>query len=350
MEHPKSYKTASKTQKKLVMWFLFCTLIVLSLLSITLGTYEISVFDIYFTLGKHLTPFYTDVPINKLYETIIWKLRFPRIILAIVVGMSLAIAGAVYQSVFRNPLVEPYILGVSSGAAFGAALAIVFSGLFLGVQVMAFLFGGLAVMAAYYLASQRGETPVIMLVLSGVIISSLFMAFVSILKYTADTSALREIVFWMMGGFYYATWEDVVYIIPILAFSFAILWYNSWKLNVLSMGDEEAKSLGVNPEKTKFIAVALATLVTAFSVSLVGIVAWIGLMMPHAARMLLGPDNRYVIPTAALMGGTYLIICDTIARTFATHEIPIGIITSIIGAPYLCYLIKAKGKVLFGGA
>lgn len=340
----------SKTQKKLIMWFLLGLLICISFFSITLGTYKISIFDIYFTLGKHLTPFFTDVSVTKLYDTIIWKLRFPRIILAIAVGMSLAIAGAVYQSVFRNPLVEPYILGVSSGAAFGAALAIVFSGVFLEVQFMAFIFGGLAVLAAYFLASQRGETPVIMLVLSGVIISSLFMAFVSILKYTADTNALREIVFWMMGGFYYATWEDVQYIIPVLLLSLAILWYNSWKLNVLSMGDEEARSLGVNPERTKIIAVSLATLITAFSVSLVGIVAWIGLMMPHAARMLLGPDNRYVIPTAALMGGIYLIVCDTLARTLTTHEIPIGIITSILGAPYLCYLIKSRGKSIFGGS
>jgi len=340
----------TKSQKKAILWALSLILLAFSFFSITLGTYQISFIDIYVTLGKHLTPFFADASINKLYETIIWKLRFPRIILAVAVGMSLAIAGAVYQSVFRNPLVEPYILGVSSGAAFGAALAIVFSGMFLEVQGMAFLFGGIAVLASYFLASQRGETPVIMLVLSGVIISSLFMAFVSILKYTADTNALREIVFWMMGGFYYATWADVLYIIPVLVLSFGILWYHSWKLNVLSMGDEEARSLGVNPEKTKIIAVSLATLITAFSVSLVGIVAWIGLMMPHAARMLLGPDNRYVIPTAALMGGIYLIICDTLARTLTTHEIPIGIITSILGAPYLCYLIKSRGKMIFGGA
>lgn len=272
----------------------------------------------------------------------------PRILLAISVGGALAIAGAVFQAVFRNPLVEPYILGVSSGAAFGAALGIVFPLVFFSIQLSAFAFGAFAVVLAYSLARVRGETPIITLILAGVIIGSIFSALVSLLKYMADDTALREIVFWLMGGFYYATWNDVFLLVPAVLASFVVLWGLGWKLNILSMGDEEARTLGVNPEKYKFIVIAFATGITAFSVSLVGIIAWVGLMMPHASRMILGPDNRFVIPASLMMGGCYMIICDTLARTLTTAEIPVGILASILGAPYLCYLIRHKGRVIFG--
>ena len=228
------------------------------------------------------------------------------------------------------------------------AFTLLFLFIFHSVQIPAFIFGATAVAGAYLLARVRGETPIVTLILSGVVIGSIFSAFVSILKYTATDTALREIVFWLMGGFYYATWKDVFTIGPVVLGSFLILWWLGWKLNILSMGDEEAKGLGINPERYKLVVISLATLITAFAVSLVGIIAWVGLMMPHAARMLLGPDNRYVIPCAAMMGGFYLILCDTLARTLTTSEIPVGIITSILGAPYLCYLLRNKGRVIFG--
>lgn len=180
------------------------------------------------------------------------------------------------------------------------------------------------------------------------IIGSIFAALVSLLKYMADDTALREIVFWLMGGFYYVTWDDVFLLGPVVFFCFIVLWALSWKLNILSMGDEEARTLGVNPEKYKFIVIVLATAVTAISVSIVGIIAWVGLMMPHASRMIFGPDNRFVIPASLMMGGFYLIVCDTLARTLTSSEIPVGILVSIIGAPYLCYLLRNKGGVIFG--
>ncbi len=198
------------------------------------------------------------------------------------------------------------------------------------------------------LARVRGETPIVTLILAGVIIGSIFSALVSLLKYISDDTALREIVFWLMGGFYYATWSDIWMIAPVVIIGFLILWALGWKLNILSMGDDEARTLGVNPEKYKFIVVAIATAITAFSVSLVGIIAWVGLMMPHASRMILGPDNRFIIPASFMMGGIYLIICDTLARTVTSAEIPVGIIASILGAPYLCYLLRNKGRVIFG--
>ena len=264
------------------------------------------------------------------------------------VGGALAIAGAAFQGCLRNPLVEPYILGVSSGAAFGAALGIVFPAFFFSLQITAFAFGSVAVVIAYMLARVRGETPIVTLILAGVIIGSIFMALVSLMQYIADTTTLREIVFWLMGGFYYANWNDVFILIPVVIFCFFLLWTLSWKINILSMGDEEARALGVNPEQYKFLIIAAGTLVTCFAVSLVGIIAWVGLMMPHASRILLGPDNRFVIPAALLMGAMYMIICDTIARTLITTEIPVGIIASILGAPYLCYLLRNKGRIIFG--
>ncbi|MCP1715609.1 iron complex transport system permease protein [Methanocalculus alkaliphilus] len=322
-------------------------LLLTACIAVVMGAYSITTTDVYRVILVHLT--FGDVStLPRLHNTIVWDIRVPRIILAISVGGALAIAGAVFQGVFRNPLVEPYILGVSSGAAFGAALGIVFPHIFFSIQISAFIFGALAVTLAYMLARVRGETPIVTLILAGVIIGSIFAAFVSLLKYISDDTALREIVFWLMGGFYYATWSDVWLLTPFVIICFIILWGLGWKLNILSMGDEEARTLGVNPERYKFIVVALATAVTAFAVSLVGIIAWVGLMMPHAARMLLGPDNRYVIPAALMMGGTYLIICDTLARTLTTAEIPVGILASILGAPYLCYLLRHKGRVIFG--
>lgn len=327
----------------ILLGLVFC----FSILSFLLGSYNIS-FDVVFRiLYGHLT--FGDLSsISKLQNTIIWDIRFPRLILAISVGGALAIAGAVFQSVFRNPLVEPYILGVSSGAAFGAALGIVFYTIFFSIQLFAFIFANLAVGCAYALARIRGQTPIVTLILAGVIVGSIFSALVSLLKYIANDSALREIVFWLMGGFYYASWNDVMMLVPLVLCGFLIIWFYSWRLNILSMGDEESRTLGVNPEKNKAILITIATAITAFSVSLVGIVAWVGLMMPHASRLILGPDNRFIIPASFLMGAIYLLICDTIARTLTPAEIPIGIITSLLGAPYLCYLLRNKGKSIFG--
>jgi iron complex transport system permease protein len=337
----------NEKRKVAILVVLFIILIATAAVAVVLGAYDITVFDVYHTIITHLT-FGNTAEIPKLHNTIVWNIRVPRILLAVCVGGALAIAGAVFQGVFRNPLVEPYILGVSSGAAFGAALGIVFPAIFFSIQLSAFAFGSIAVAMAYFLARVRGETPIVTLILAGVIIGSIFSAMVSLLKYMADDSALREIVFWLMGGFYYATWNDVILLGPIVIICFFILWALGWKLNILSMGDEEARTMGVNPEKYKLIVVALATGVTAIAVSLVGIIAWVGLMMPHASRMIFGPDNRFVIPASLMMGGFYLIVCDTLARTLTSAEIPVGILASIIGAPYLCYLIRNKGGVIFG--
>ena len=338
----------SEIRKMLILLALFLLLITAVGVAITFGAYNISVTDVYRIVMAHLTPFGDLSSVTKLHNTIVWELRIPRVLLAVTVGTALATAGAVFQGCFRNPLVEPYILGISSGAAFGAAMGIVFSDFLLSIQLSAFIFGSLAVAMAYFLARVRKETPIVTLILAGVIIGSVFSAMVSILKYVATDAALREIVFWLMGGFYYATWNDVSLLVPIIIPSFLIMWALGWKLNILSMGDDEARALGVNPEKYKFVLITLATLVTSLAVSTVGIIAWVGLMMPHATRMMLGPDHRYVIPASAMLGGAYLLVCDTMARTLTTAEIPVGIITSILGAPYLFYLLRTRGKAMLG--
>jgi len=338
----------SEIHKMLILLALFLLLITAVGVAITFGAYNISVTDVYRIVMAHVTPFGDLSSVTKLHNTIVWELRIPRVLLAVTVGTALATAGAVFQGCFRNPLVEPYILGISSGAAFGAAMGIVFSDFLLSIQVSAFIFGSLAVAMAYFLARVRKETPIVTLILAGVIIGSVFSAMVSILKYVATDAALREIVFWLMGGFYYATWNDVRLLVPIIIPSFLIMWALGWKLNILSMGDDEARALGVNPEKYKFVLITLATLVTSLAVSTVGIIAWVGLMMPHATRMMLGPDHRYVIPASAMLGGAYLLVCDTMARTLTTAEIPVGIITSILGAPYLFYLLRTRGKAMLG--
>jgi len=336
-------------RKMLVIVSLFVLLLLTIGIALVMGAYDIGIRDVYHVLLVHLNPAWDSANLNNLYNTVVWDIRLPRIILSVAVGIALAIAGGVFQGCFRNPLVEPYILGVSSGAAFGAALAIVFPAFLFSLQVSAFVFGTIAVFAAYLLARVRGETPIVTLILAGVIVGSIFAALVSILKYVAADAALREIVFWLMGGFYYASWKDVTTIVPIIAGCFFLLWFLSWKLNILSMGDEESRTLGVNPERYKIILIIVSTLITAISVSAVGIIAWVGLMMPHAARMLLGPDHRFMLPAAAIMGGIYMVICDTLARTVTSAEIPVGIITSILGAPYLIYLLRSKGKTVFQG-
>lgn len=285
--------------------------------------------------------------INKTHSIIVWNLRFPRLMLAMLAGLALAVSGAVYQGCFRNPLVEPYLLGVSSGAAFGAALAIVIPSLFPQSQITAFIFALLAVFLSYSLARNKGQTPPMTLILSGIVVGSIFTAFVSIMKYIAQDAQLREITFWMMGGFHYASFKDV-YINAIFTLPcFFIILLFGWKLNILSLGDEEARSLGVSPDRTRFILLILATLMAAVCVSTVGIIAWIGLMMPHAARMLFGADNRWLIPSAALLGAIYMLVCDTLARTLISAEIPIAIITSILGAPYLLWLLRTKGRSMY---
>ena len=335
----------SNRGKVVFITVLVVILIIVASIAITRGAYNIPITRVYEVIFGKLN---IGGQSDSLFSKIVWNIRMPRILVAAAVGMALASAGAVYQGTFRNPLVEPFILGVSAGAAFGASFSILFPETLFSIQIGAFIFSMVAVLAAYSLARVRGQTPLVTLILAGVIISSLFSSGLSILKYISSDPALREIIFWLMGGFYYADWKEVQYMVPVVLVCTIFLCLMGWKLNVLSMGEEEAKTLGINPERTKIVLITIATFVTALSVSTVGIIGWVGLMMPHAARLVIGPDHRFLIPSAAIMGGIFLIVCDTLARTLTTAEVPVGIITSILGAPYLVYLLRTKKNVFFG--
>jgi iron complex transport system permease protein len=210
------------------------------------------------------------------------------------------------------------------------------------------VFALLAVSLSYGLSRNRGQISPVTLVLSGIIIGALFSAGVGIMKYLAADTQLREITFWMMGGLYYANWDDALLSTRLIVPLFLILWYCGWRLNILTLGDEEALSLGVNPNLSRLVIILSSTLAASICVSICGVIAWVGLMAPHAARMVLGPDHRWTIPGAAIFGAIYLLVCDTIARTLTSAEIPLGIITSILGAPYLLWLLRGKGREIFG--
>ncbi len=311
------------------------------------GAYDLGLDEVRRVIWAHL--FGTvDPGLSKAHDIIVWRIRVPRLLLAALSGMALAVSGAAYQGCFRNPLVEPYILGVSSGAACGAALAILFPEYLPPLRVSAFCAALAAVSLTGLMARSRGTVPPVALVLAGIIVGALFTAGVGVMKYLAADTQLREITFWMMGGFHYSGWADAQETAALALPAMLCIWVLAWKLNVLSLGDEDARSLGVHPGRLRRVLVVLATICAAACVASSGIIGWVGLMAPHAARMLFGPDNRWVIPGSALMGAAYLLVCDTLARTLGPGEIPISILTSVLGAPYLLWLLRSKGRELYG--
>ena len=278
-------------------------------------------------------------------ELIIIQIRFPRAVLAMCVGAGLSISGTAYQGMFRNPLVSPDILGVSAAAGFGAALAILFSANALELQLAAFAFGILGVILTYMLARIYKSTPTLMLVLSGVIVAAFFSSLLSGAKYVADPeSKLPVITYWLLGSLNKASLKDMVTVVPLILLSSAGLILVSWRLNVLAMGDDEARSMGVKTESFKAFIIICTTIITASAVSVCGIVGWVGLIIPHVGRMFVGPNHRVLLPTSMVLGAVFLLIVDDIARTSTAQEIPIGILTGVIGAPFFAYLLrKTKG-------
>lgn len=273
---------------------------------------------------------------------VMFTMRLPRVVAAACVGAMLAVAGCAYQGLFRNPMVSPDLLGASAGAGFGAALGILLSLGGVGVQVTAFLFGCLAVGISYALSQRisRGMNAILVLVLCGMVVQNLFTAFTSAVKFMADpNSQLPEITFWLMGGLANADKDNVWWLIVPLVAGSAVLFALRWRLNVMALGDEEALSLGVDVKRTRLAVVLAATLVTSSAVSVAGMVGWVGLIIPHLARFLVGPDHRGLVPASFLLGASFLLVVDDVCRSIYTTEIPISILTAIIGAPLFVYLI-----------
>jgi len=280
-------------------------------------------------------------PVGSTDQTIVVDLRLPRILLAATVGCGLAAAGTVMQGLFRNPLADPSIVGVSTGAAVGAVAAITLPALVpLGLEPMAFATGLLTAFGVYWIATENGRTPVATLLLAGVAVQALLGAAISYLLINSGQS-MEEVVYWLMGNLHAATWSDVEFALPVVALGTAALWAYAADMNVLLLGEEDAHHLGVPVERTKRILLALATVVTAAGVAVAGVIGFVGLIVPHVLRLVVGPDHRILLPTSALAGGAFLVAADTLART-TPEVLPVGIVTAAAGGPFFLYLLRER--------
>lgn len=309
------------------------------LISIGVGRYPLTPVEIVLSIVQRLTG--RSLGMSTAAVSIVMDNRLPRTLAGILVGASLAASGCAFQGLFRNPLVSQGILGVSSGAGFGAALSILlFSGVVMAPP-FAFFFGLCAVWLSFCVAKLCGKVSVLMLVLGGTIVSSIFSALLSLLKYVADPyNELAAIVFWNMGSLASIESDVLPVAVAAMAIGLALLLLSASWINVLSMGEDEAASLGVPVQRARILVVAGATLATAGAVSIAGTIGWIGLIIPHMARFLIKSDNRQLIPYSMLLGASFLVLVDTLCRTLSGAEIPLGIMTSLIGGPFFIYLLR----------
>lgn len=313
--------------------------IVLLCVSLIIGSSQnIGFGELFYHIALELGISKDDLAIQGSLPTILWQVRLPRIILTFLVGASLASSGGVLQAVFRNPIVDPFTLGISSGSAFGAALAMLFP--VMAVNTSAFIFGVIAVAITYLVSYAGAKTSIVSMVLAGMIVSGVFTALLTVLQYLSDPYKLQAIIQWTMGNLHTASWQKVhTAIFPILIGLFIIIILR-WKLNLLALGDQEAMAVGVNPTVLKLILMAVATMITASSVAAVGVISLFGLIVPHISRMLFGPNNSITVWANISIGGTFLLLIDDFSRTAMPFEIPIGVFTMIIGAPVFIYLMR----------
>jgi len=330
---------------KLTIPYLFALLAVAMLLSLCIGRYPLSLREVARILA-------TTSPLGATGDTtdkpwiVVEIVRMPRVLLTVLCGMNLGLAGAAMQGVFRNPLVGPEVCGVSAGASFGGVLAIMLGLSSFGTVSLAFLFGLGALVTAFGLAKVSNKTSILALVLSGVIIGSFCSALVGLAQYVADPqNKLPAITYWLLGSFAGATYSKVGIVAAVTVVAGPLLLGLSWRINLLSLGETDARSLGVNTDLLRWTIVTLVSLLVAAQVSVSGGVGWIGLTMPHFARMLIGPDHGRLLPVSALLGGIYLLAMDDLARTATNQEIPIGLLTAMVGAPIFAMLFrKQQGK------
>ena len=314
------------------------------LFSMSIGHYEISAYEVLDMLFSKLTA--SEMRYGDMMQTVVFEVRLPRVILAMMVGCSLSVSGAVYQCVFKNPMASPNILGTSSGAGLGTALAIIFSFGAVYTQMISFAFGLLAVAITYAISAKIGRRGnlILVFVLTGILVSTVFQALISLVKYTADPyEKLPAITFWLMGSLSTAGKNDILIILVPFLLGIVPLFLMRWRLNILSLGDDDVKCLGIDVRNLRLIVIGCSTLLTASCVSVAGIIGWVGLIVPHIARMLVGSNFIALLPASALIGATYLLLIDDAARGIFKAEIPLSILTALIGAPYFIYLlVKTK--------
>jgi iron complex transport system permease protein len=337
----------------LTLIILILTLIGVAVVAISIGPTQISAENIMGALfSNDLLKVIAGGHASSSINAVVLEIRLPRILIAGLVGASLAVAGTAMQGIFRNPMASPYILGLSSGAAFGASLAIVLgfsliSGEF-AVPAMAFLFCFITLFIVYAISRTKMGIPVTTLLLAGIAVGSLFNALVSLMMYF-DGESLSSIVYWMMGGLWTSNWNQVWVTLPLIGIgSIALLFYSS-ELNLMMVGEEHATNLGVNVKRCRLVILVLSSLVTAAAVSVSGIIGFVGLIVPHTLRIILGPDNRILMPASLLFGAIFMISMDTIARTILSPaELPVGIITALLGAPFFLYLLRSRKHDIWG--
>lgn len=311
----------------------------LALIALCLGQYTIALKDVI----KVLTLQEADLVIAK---TVIFNIRIPRILVSLIVGSGLAVAGASFQALFSNPLATPDTLGCANGASFGAALGILLGLNALGIQAFALVFGILAVALVFVFTRYRHANQIMMIILGGMVISSLFSALVSLIKYVADPNdVLPVITFWLMGSFSNSTIRSLYTGVPMIVLGMIVLYLMRYRMNALSLKEEEAASLGINVRQNRMIVIVASSLITASVVSMCGVVGWVGLLIPHIARMLFGNNHTKVIPGCIVFGALFMLIIDTIARCMYQAEIPVSILTAIIGAPVFLLLLRKTGGI-----
>ncbi|MDX3881150.1 FecCD family ABC transporter permease [Achromobacter denitrificans] len=331
--------------KKTWPWLLMALALLASVLvALCVGRYPLSLSQVSGVLAAKLLP--DDLAAwlpaaGATEQRVVMQLRLPRVLLAVLAGSSLAMCGAALQGAFRNPLVGPQILGISSGAAFGGCAAILLFSSLWATLGLAFAGGLLAVAIVYALGRSNGRTTILMLVLAGVVTSAFFSALISLATYFADPNdSLPAIVFWLMGSFATATYAKLAAAVPPIVAGMGLLYALRFRINVLSLGDEQASAMGIAVEPLRWLLLGCATLVVSASVAVSGTVGWVGLVVPHIARMLVGPDHRLLLPASALIGGAYMVAVDTVARSATSAEIPLGVITALIGAPLFAWLLR----------
>ena len=311
--------------------------------SFLLGRYPVPLGELMGILGSKL-----GLPIEKFWtdqmEAAVWNIRLPRVVMSVLVGACLASAGASYQGVFQNPMASPDILGASAGAGFGAALAILLGASSVGITVGAFAASLVTVALVFTVSRHARGDRVLGLVLAGIMVSSLFQSGTSFLKLVADpNNQLPQITYWLMGSLSGAKWSDLGFVILPVLIGLIPLLALRWQLNVITMGDDEARAMGVDPRKIRLWIAICSTLVTASAVSVSGMIGWVGLVIPHMMRRLVGSDYRFLMPASMLGGGIFLLVVDNVSRNATTSGIPIGILTAFIGAPFFLWLIMGKG-------
>lgn len=335
----------SDKKYRVVVGIVFAALLLTVAASLALGRYSINLGDVFKILTSKF--FGIKKTWSNIEEAVVLNLRLPRTLTSVVVGAGLALSGACYQSIFKNPMASPDLLGVSSGACIGAAVAILLNFNSLFIQVLAFIGGIAAVFITTLIPKLIRSQSTTILILSGVVVSSLMSSVMSVIKALADTDTqLAEITYWTMGSFATITMSELLSILPTVLIPCFLIILMRYRLNVLSLGDNEARSLGINLQKTRGMFIFFSTLITASCVSVSGSIGWVGLIIPHTSRMLIGSDNKKMLPMAMLLGSIFMLIIDMLCRTLSTAELKLGVLTGIIGAPFFIFILIKQNRTL----